>query len=129
MSHILVVDDDDAFREVLCTALRRAEFEVSSARCGREAILLNKDNEFDAIVLDVVMPDGDGLETLQTLRGIEPGLPVVVISGGGRMRPESYLPVARLMGASAVMAKPFLPTQLIATVRKLIDGNEEDDGC
>ena len=68
MSHILIVDDDEHVRISLSLCLERAGFEVSQARDGEEALKINDQRRADLIILDLLMPGKEGLETLMALR-------------------------------------------------------------
>jgi len=70
--HILVADDERSIRLTLETGLTLNGFRVTCARTGREAIHAVRISDFDAVVTDVFMPDGDGLEVLRSLRSISP---------------------------------------------------------
>ena len=85
MALILVVDDFAAVRETLQRVLeKRLRHEVLLAASGAEAIELWRRNTPDLVVLDVHLPDMNGLELLVQLRAFAPTLPIVVMSGSGR---------------------------------------------
>lgn len=121
MAHILIVDDDASVRASLTRVLQAAGHEVSGAANGREAIRLSASTQPDVVVTDINMPEMDGIELLLALHEVRPGLPVIAISGGGRLEPELLLDSADLLGAVTSLAKPFEPEQLIAAVTDALE--------
>lgn len=75
---------------------------------------------FDVIVTDVLMPETDGLEMIMRIRKQAKDVRIIAISGGGRTRNMDMLEFAKSFGADTVMAKPFLPKQLIETIKNLM---------
>jgi DNA-binding NarL/FixJ family response regulator len=71
------------------------------------------------------MPDKEGLETIFELRRKYPELKIIVISGGGTVGPEGYLPSAKIFGANIVMQKPLVLKEFLQAVSLLL--NETDD--
>jgi DNA-binding response OmpR family regulator len=117
--HVLVVDDDAPLRALLISILTRAGFATDEARTGAEAIQAVRDDRPDAVVLDVCLPDANGLELCHELRE-EHGddLKVLFVSGE---RVDSFARVAGfLAGADDYLVKPFDPDELIARVRRLV---------
>jgi CheY-like chemotaxis protein len=114
---VLVVDDEDAVREIAQAFLERAGFLVVTASGGREALERAADPQVDAVLLDLAMPDLSGAETLRQLRERRPGLPVAVASGYGRA-----LALERLGPHEAVafVAKPYDPQALADAVREAL---------
>lgn len=114
---ILVADDDELVRELLCRMLEAEGFPVLKAITGRDVLEQVKKRPVAVVILDLVMPEMDGLETLQSLAQNHPDLRVLAISGafGG-----SFLECARLMGAKAILKKPFHADELVASVRALL---------
>jgi two-component system, chemotaxis family, chemotaxis protein CheY len=115
MSRILVIDDDEALRCVLRTALSRAGFAVDTADDGCTGMMLFRALHPDLVVTDIRMPKKDGLETMRDIRAIDPAAPIIAIAGEYAESGE-YLAIARALGADAVLAKPFLPADLVAKV-------------
>lgn len=96
---IIIIDDDDQIREMLMEMLVREGYEVLPASNGKEGIRLYRERQTDLIITDIVMPEKDGLETIMELRKDFPEVKVIAMSGGGRNGPESYLQVAKRLGA------------------------------
>lgn len=109
--HILVVDDNAELSDTVCAFLREEGFEATSAADGREALRTAAAADPDVIVLDVRLPDIDGVEVMSRLqrRGVDS--PVIL---------ESCLPPPRHAAADAFLPKPFDLDRLLALVRKLL---------
>jgi CheY-like chemotaxis protein len=124
MSAVLLVDDDDSFRNAMVRILRGAGHSVQDLSSGQEVSRVLSESKVDVLVTDLIMPDVEGLETIRTVRRHHPALPIIAISGGGRLTPSSYLSMARGVGASQVLAKPFEPAALVAMIETLIPRSE-----
>ena len=120
MKRILVVEDDDAIRRSLEKVLAKSGFVAVEAANGREALAAYQPGQIDAVVLDLIMPDVEGLETLQNLRRISPDVRVLAISGGGRVSATCYLDMALKFGAQEALAKPFAAETFIAALNRVL---------
>ncbi len=114
---ILVVDDDESVRELLCQMLAEAGYPVQTAGDGVEALALMKHGRFAAVVTDLVMPEKEGIDIITDIRKTYPAVKVIAISGayGGK-----FLKPARLVGAHATLAKPINEESFLSTVRNLV---------
>jgi CheY-like chemotaxis protein len=116
---ILVVDDDPLMHRLYQHHLERAGYQMVSARNGREALDIATRQPPELIVMDIMMPDMDGLEALRELKKNDAtkAIPVVVITANGHFmaRKES-----ENSGAAVFLTKPFSPVQLIAEVQRLL---------
>ena len=83
LHRLLLVDDDDTFRQVMASELSRRGHAVESARTGTEALERCATCDFDVILLDLRMPDMDGVEVLERLRAREVPAGVIVLTGHG----------------------------------------------
>lgn len=115
-ARVLVADDDTAVRRFLCTVLEDAGYEVTEASDGRQAERSALDPGTDLLVIDLVMPNQEGIETIRGLRVRRPSLPILAISGAGDIM--TYLNVAKLLGAEECLAKPISPAMLLKAVRR-----------
>ena len=115
MPRILVIDDDTAVRTTVRLLLERAGYEIVDAADGKAARRLL--DGVDLVITDLLMPDMDGVDVLAMLRREGHTVPVIAMSGGGKVDSKSYLEVARALGAFATIAKPFDLEHLLATVR------------
>jgi len=113
MQRILIVDDDPHLREVVCYALERAGYETLTAINGVQALEKHRAHLPDLIVLDVLMPELDGLAVCRELRRIS-SVPILLLSS----RDEEVDRVLGLeLGADDYLGKPFSPRELVARVR------------
>ncbi|MBZ9763987.1 response regulator [Mesorhizobium sp. CA8] len=121
-ARILYVDDEDDIREIAEMSLELdPQFEVRSCSSGAEALVVAADWQPDLILLDVMMPEMDGPETLKRLAASPPtaSIPVAFITARTQTHQvEHYL----AMGAVGVIAKPFDPLALAGEVRTLLWG-------
>jgi len=118
MVRILLIDDDDDFRNMLRTALEQDGYVVEEARNGHEGSQCYRTAPADLVILDLLMPQQEGLETIQTLRQEFPEVKIIAISGGtGRL---NFLPLARRFGALRTLQKPFTLQQLHDAVREIL---------
>ena len=120
MPKVLVVDDDEAVRQLLNTVLKMEGYEVAMARDGREAIRMAEEQSFDAILLDLMMPNLSGEDTLRVLRDRErsSATPVIIITAKEGDEPVVETTVA---GADAYLTKPFEPQTVLALLRRLVE--------
>lgn len=120
--HILVADDERSIRLTLETGLTLNGFRVTCARTGREAVEAARASRFDAVISDVLMPDGDGLDVVRELRTVSPGVPIILITAQGSVE----LAVRAVSeGASDFIAKPFEIASLAALVRRHLSARSE----
>lgn len=120
MSRILLVDDDDPFRKMLRLSLIRLGHDVVEVGNGKDAVRLINERLPDLLITDLVMPEKEGLETIDEVRRKHPKLKIIAMSGGGRVNATDYLKIARAMGADKVLAKPFSIDEMTATLDSLL---------
>ncbi len=120
MARILVIDDHGDFRDTLNAMLSSADHEVKCGRNGREALEILGSEDFDLLVLDVLMPEVDGIEVLRAIEALPLRPQVVAISGGGIVPASLALSLASALGASAVLFKPFCRQELIDAVENAL---------
>jgi DNA-binding NtrC family response regulator len=120
MPRILVIDDDEIMNDMLIQMLSEAGYETCSAADGSRGLKMFNSQFFDLIVTDIVMPEKEGLETILAIRKINKNIPVIAISGGGKIRPEGYLTMAQQFGADYAFQKPFDRGQFLGAVRECL---------
>ncbi len=120
MARILVVDDDEQIQEMMRDMLQREGHEVSIAGNGREAMTAFDTGPIDLVIMDLIMPEQEGLETISALRKQNREIGIIAISGGGRVTPGDYLEAARIIGADRTFAKPFARRDILAAVSELV---------
>ena len=115
-TRILVVDDEAAVTDLLAYNLRKAGYEVFSAADGREALRLARENKPDLILLDLMIPEIDGLEVCRELRKTS-GVPVIMVTALGE---EIDRVVGLELGADDYITKPFGVRELLARVKAVL---------
>ena len=115
MPRILIIDDDVAVRTTVRHLLERAGYDIIEAGDGREGSRML--DGVDLVITDLLMPEVDGVDLLGMIRREGRTLPVIAMSGGGKLDSKSYLDVAKALGAFATIAKPFDLEHLLSTVR------------
>jgi len=111
---VLVVDDEPTIAEVVSRYLERAGYETAIARDGLEAVALAAQRRPDLVVLDLMLPQMDGLEVLRRLRsGDRPHAAVILLTAKGE---QDDRVVGLKKGADDYVVKPFSPTELVARV-------------
>jgi two-component system chemotaxis response regulator CheY len=119
---MLTVDDSPSVRKLVKFTLKAKGFQVSSAGDGAEALDLVKQEDFDAIILDINMPRMNGLEFLQHIKADDryASIPVIMLTTEGQ---DDDKDKAVALGATAYMVKPFKPTQLLTLLEKIVPDN------
>jgi CheY-like chemotaxis protein len=108
MLSVLVVDDEDQIRWVIREALEQAGYAVEEARDGKEGLARYRSNPADVVLMDILMPDQDGLESIMTFRCEFPASRVIAMTGGSDMIGIlNFLDVAKMLGACRTIQKPF----------------------
>jgi DNA-binding NtrC family response regulator len=120
LPRVLLADDDDDLRHTLGQLLSRAGYQVIEVKDGVQATHTLEETHVDVLVTDLLMPHKEGLETISEAKKSHPGLRIVAISGGGRVRPEGYLGMAKRFGADRTMQKPFTGEELVKVIAELI---------
>jgi len=117
MPRILIIDDEQSIRRTLREILEYEKYQVEDAETGMEGILKIKEQEFDAILCDIKMPEMDGIETLEAIKGIT-DCPVIMISGHGTI--ETAVEAIK-KGAYDYIAKPPDLNRLLITIKNALD--------
>ena len=129
MARILVVDDDAALRFALCRLLEHWGYEVVTAADGDEGLQCLTEHGPDVVLVDMFLPEMDGIELIRRVRRCCRHLPISAMSGGSRVYSAGeVLEVARDFGAHYTFLKPIAPDALLAAVQALLrvaagDGN------
>ena len=118
MSSILVVDDENQIRRLVRETLEQAGHHVTEARDGKEALQQYRLAPVDLVIMDILMPDQDGLETTVALRREFPSVKIIVITGGSDMIGTlNFFDVAKMLGAHGPLQNPFEMKALLDTVQ------------
>lgn len=115
---ILAIEDDENLRTLLARMLQRAGYRVVTAIHGRDGLQRLKEQPFDLVVTDMLMPEMDGIELMRVLRTEQPTLPVIAISGVEEW--AEYLRIAKNLGARATLQKPVAAAALVAAVHQVL---------
>ena len=121
MATLLLIDDDDLVRFSLNELLTDAGHQVVEMSSGLGCEKYLETQLIDCVITDIVMPDKDGIEVLLSVKQTFPHMPVIVLSGGGRISGGEYLVMADALGADAVVDKPVMPDVLLETVLRVLD--------
>jgi DNA-binding response OmpR family regulator len=116
MAKILVIDDEPKMRRLIVRVLTAVGHEMIEAKDGREGISLFHAHQPALLIIDILMPGKEGLETIRDLRSAASEAPIIAISGGDAI----FLDIAKKMGADATIAKPFRTAQLVEAVSRLL---------
>ncbi len=133
MPSILLIDDDKDICLVLSKFLTKKNFEVNVANTGEEGLKLVRENTYDLILCDYKLPDINGIELLQKIKILTPGVAVIIITGYSDVK--SAVATFRY-GANDYVTKPLYPDELLVTINETITKNqarisgvtEEDEG-
>jgi CheY-like chemotaxis protein len=120
MARVLIIDDDETIRSVFSRFLTGKGFEVVVAADGRQGLRSLEEQSVDLVITDIMMPETDGLEVVMAIRGKEPSIPVIAISGGMHAMPMDFLPMAKKFGAKEVLYKPVELDDLLSAVERAL---------
>jgi len=117
MKRILIAEDERIFRTMLSDFIEQFDYEVVSAEDGAVAWNLFNEMDIDLVITDINMPNMNGIELLKRIKGVNPKLPIIVITG---VSLESAQTSARDYGANDLLIKPFKMKDLLVVVNDLL---------
>lgn len=117
MQTILVVDDAGLVRRRCNQLLTEHSYNVVEAQNGLEALAQYEESKPDVVLLDITMPEMDGLSALKEIIKLDPGARVIMVTGLGQ---QSIILDAMKSGAKDFVTKPFEPNRLLAAVQKVL---------
>jgi DNA-binding response OmpR family regulator len=120
LTSILVIEDDARTRKMLRAQFEAEGFSVDEAEDGVGGIANVASHCPQLVLVDIFMPNMDGLETIAELRRRWCDLPIIAMSAGGALSQGDVLEIAKEMGASAVLTKPFSMRSVVDAVRTLL---------
>ena len=121
MAQILVIDDNDQFREMLRECLEKAGYEVLVASDGKIGVELYRDKHPDLVITDVIMPEKDGAEVIFDLQREFPGIKMIVMTGGGQDDAQTYLKsIMTFSNVKYAFEKPFAMDELLRVVKEIV---------
>lgn len=118
MSKILVIDDEQGIRNLLDTLLSRKGYEVVLASNGQKGLELFRRERPDVVVLDLKMPEMNGLTVLQQVRQLNPVQPVVILTGAGTAEAEQQV---QALGVTEFVEKEFSMHRLGDSLKRLLN--------
>ncbi|MCI7235377.1 MAG: response regulator [Veillonellaceae bacterium] len=122
---ILITDDSKLLRKKLREELEKLDCDVLEAENGKEAIMRDLTEQPDGIILDIVMPEVGGVETLQVIKEINPEIPVIMLSSAGT---SQKLKQTLELGALDFIQKPYTSEQIKQAVEQIRRKVEENHG-
>ncbi|MGB1547362.1 MAG: response regulator transcription factor [Alphaproteobacteria bacterium] len=120
MSKILIIDDDSSIRALLRDVLEASGYTILEANNGNQGIQSAQQNRPDLAIVDILMPEKEGIETIHELKACLRDARILAISGGGRRGESNFLRLAKKVGADEVLAKPFGVKELTEAVHSLL---------
>ena len=124
MARILIVDDETDLRRMFKMLFESNGYEVIEASNGNEAIDLYRSSPVDLIIMDVFMPEKEGIETILELTSEFPDVNVIAISGGGKVGTRDCLDSALEFGAKRVFTKPVTADRLLRAVEQILKNSK-----
>ena len=119
MATALVIDDHAYMRALLRAHLEALGFDVIGAETGTEGLAILGREPIDLLISDILRPgDIEGIELIATARELEPDIPIIAISAGGKAGADGYLDTAVALGATTALCKPFSLDDLIEVLRE-----------
>ena len=117
---ILVIDDESQIRSMISEMLADTPYEVVTAINGFEGVkVVHEHSDIEIIITDILMPEKEGIEVICEVKREFRHIKVLAISGGGVVDADSYLTVAKRLGADAVLPKPFTWEELLQALESL----------
>jgi len=120
MAKILIMEDEELVLQSLIESLEEAGHQVMGAKDGIEGGQMAAAQDFDLTIVDIFMPDQDGIATIMKLKKTRPDLKVIAISGGGALvKDYDYLEYAKALGAVHCFYKPIDPDELLSCIQSV----------
>ena len=130
MARILLIDDELDIRDSTAAVLRREGYDVMVAKDAESGLRAVREQKFDLVICDIIMPGVDGVQAINSIRDTNPDIKIIAISGGGNIglssyEPEAitttaYLRAATEAGAYSVLTKPFGRADIINAVHQTL---------
>ena len=118
IKQILIIDDNKPFRKMLGKILLRMGFEICEASSGDEGIKHHAEKPVDLIIIDIIMPGKNGIETMLEIKEMDPEVKFIVVSGGGGYVYEINFDIAEKLGA-ITLQKPFKREEILTAIGQL----------
>lgn len=120
MARILLIEDEPLVASTLEIVLLKAGHKVVIAPNGEVGLARFNAERPDLIITDIIMPEKEGIQTIQEIRQKDPHVPIIAYSGGGRTKNYDFLRMAYKLGATDVLRKPFSNEDLLAMIERCL---------
>lgn len=120
MPNVLVIDDERRVRRAMRLVLEEAGHQVAEAEHGDQGLDHVENNPVDLIICDILMPQREGVSTIDELRQRGHRMPIIAVSGGGQTGRANFLDFAQDLGADRTMEKPVQTEELLAAISELL---------
>ena len=121
MARILLIGDHELARFTMQVILESAGHDVVQAENGRDGIELHNTQSFELVITDMIMPDVEGVETIQAVLKQDPTQRIIAVSGGGGAGRTDHLETASTVGAQSILRKPFSENDLLECVTSCLE--------
>ena len=121
MSTVLVVDDDPMVRKLIRRTLEKEGFTILEAADGKQCMEIYRKTLPEVVLVDIIMPEKDGLTAIREIKSINAQASVIAISGGLVLIPQAYLDAATETGADYSLSKPIDRKELVFTVNRCLN--------
>jgi len=120
LAKLLIVDDDPLIRETLGSGLRMFGHDVALAEDGAKGVAHLRCHAAELALVDILMPEKEGLETIREMRRDHPTMRIIAMSGGGGVSNLNFLEMAQVFGADLTLQKPFRIKELLESIASLL---------
>ncbi len=119
MTRILLIDDDEQLRTAIIKLLTCEGYDITDTYDGNEGLRLHRENPFDLIITDLIMPGKSGFETIEEFRNTSPDVKIIAISGVTFDGEDDIFNRARKLGVQHTITKPFTKKRLLSILRDI----------
>lgn len=126
---ILIIDDEPMIRHLAARILDRAGYRTVSAANGIQGLACFRRERPALVITDLIMPEREGIETIRHILREGPNTPIIAISGGTLTGTADFLAMARELGATAILRKPFEPIELLLLVERCLGDSPVTTGA
>lgn len=125
--HILVVDDEKFIVDLIKVALVSHGYNVTTTNCGKKAFEIFQRKNFDMVITDILMPEGDGVYLTMNIERLNRNTPIIVMSGGGKLTPvnSAFGYVEAIPSVHKALKKPFCPLELCKIVNEILENESQ----
>ncbi len=127
MGTILIVDDDSSIRKMISKGLVRLGYRPLEAENGLKALEVLRENDISAVIMDLIMPEKGGIETLMEIHDQYPDIKLIAISGKVETDSDSIHGIVDQFGIDTIFAKPFEIFDLLKAVQELSPLQEDSE--